>query len=78
MRKKSDKFKEKTWFKRDYDLFTIMLTTPFNLLYSKKRPDLKGITTLKFNVAFPVSEFSNSKKRPDLKGITTNCNALNL
>ncbi len=37
---------------------------------SKKRPDLKGITTIKpYNDIILLKQYS--KKRPDLKGITT-------
>ncbi len=38
---------------------------------SKKRPDLKGITTFIPYFTDSVISISDSKKRPDLKGITT-------
>jgi len=41
------------------------------MVYPKKRPDLKGITTIAAVAAFNTSERFNPKKRPDLKGITT-------
>jgi len=40
-------------------------------MYSKKRPDLKGITTIFISKVSFSAVISNSKKRPDLKGITT-------
>jgi len=45
--------------------------TPAPYKNSKKRPDLKGITTYLFYLLISLSLTLNSKKRPDLKGITT-------
>jgi len=38
-------FKEKTWFKRDYDTDISAFFIDIDMANSKKRPDLKGITT---------------------------------
>jgi len=37
----------------------------------KKRPDLKGITTLLILTVGLMLVYTHPKKRPDLKGITT-------
>ncbi len=43
---------------------------------SKKRPDLKGITTCEARPGKGFGNFKDSKKRPDLKGITTSINQI--